>query len=91
LIAAYLEQRGIPYCDASPAFQASAQPEKLFLTNAAELSSEGHSLYAQELAAFLVRSVPGIWKREPEGSEASPPPRPIAERIRLDGGAGMRR
>jgi hypothetical protein len=79
-VASYLEKRAIPFCDASPAFTASAEPEKLYLENAPEFSPAGHSLYADQLAAFLLRSIPGVWTRDPEGSQRADPPPPMAAR-----------
>jgi hypothetical protein len=80
VVAGYLEKRAIPFCDASPAFAAADQPERLFLKNAAELSPDGHALYAEQLAAFLVRSVPGIWNRGANESESTPLPPRMATR-----------
>ena len=84
-VARYLEKRAIPFCDASPAFTNTPHPEILYLNNAPEFSAEGHALYANELAAFLVRSISGVWSRDSEGS---PPATPLPRMTTRDGSGG---
>ena len=62
-------------------FLETDQPRQLYLRNAPRLSARGHTLYARELAAFLVRNVPAVWN---SGSDNHPSrqPRQTAERIR---------
>jgi len=54
---------GIPCCDASPGFINAESPEELYFKHAAAFSPEGHSLYATELARFLVEERIGLWGR----------------------------
>jgi hypothetical protein len=60
-LAAFAAQQGIPFCDASPVFQHSAEGARLYAQNSRGLSAAGHELYARELALFLVEQVPGVW------------------------------
>jgi hypothetical protein len=68
ILAAYMQARGIPFCDASPEFEQFEDPSRLFLRCAPQFSRLGHELYARTLAEFIVRHVPGIWRDN--GSEA---------------------
>ena len=57
-VAEYCQSHGIPFCDVWGAFTAASEPEQLYLQNAAELSTEGHALYAYQLAAFVRLQLP---------------------------------
>jgi hypothetical protein len=71
----YLQQRGIPFCDTSSAFQNSANSDRLFLNNAVQLSEEGHELYARELAEYVRKTVSGIWTEGTYEQHQQPLPR----------------
>ncbi len=76
IIGEYCQAHNLPLCDTSPAFQQAERGERLFLTNAAALSSEGHALYARELAAMILRHNPhGIWEGTEHPTSKPPPPR----------------
>jgi len=77
LLAAYLQQQGIPFCDTSLVFGSIAQPERLFLRNAPRFSEQGHTLYARELARFLVDNVPGVWTN----GSSDPRQRQLTQRV----------
>ena len=62
LLAAYVGSLGVPFCDTSPVFASVEQPDRLFFRNAPRFSEEGHTLYARELARFVVDNVPGVWE-----------------------------
>jgi hypothetical protein len=64
-LAAFATGHAIPCCDASPAFQHSAEADTLYLRNSRGLSERGHELYAREIAACLVEHVPGVWIKGP--------------------------
>jgi hypothetical protein len=59
LLAEYCRAQQLEFCDLSPAFLRSEEPSRLYLTNAAALSEDGHALYARELALFLERESKG--------------------------------
>lgn len=56
LLAEFSKQRGLAFFDASPAFQEDPHPDRLFLQNSAQLSAEGHALYAERVAQFLAEN-----------------------------------
>ena len=60
-LAAFAGQHRIAFCDASPAFQHSPEPARLYAQHTRGLSDVGHELYARELALFLLEQVPGVW------------------------------
>lgn len=79
LLQAWHGQRGILFCDTSPAFQNAARPDDLYLRNAPRFSPAGHELYARELAGFLIENVPGLWSRGPSpGAPYAPAPQQAA-------------
>lgn len=59
----YCRQHGIPFCDPSSKFRAAEHPERLFLENAPRFSQQGHDLYAEKLAEWILHHVPGPWMR----------------------------
>ena len=77
----YTQDQLISFHDASPAFLTAAQPDQLFLNNAARFSTAGHTLYARELARFVYRTVPDIWT----STETSPGSTPPIRNARSDG------
>jgi len=68
----------IPLCDVSNTFMNASQPERLYLKNAAAYSTEGHALYARQLAEFLMQQLP----RAGPGSPEYLPPQPQARLTR---------
>lgn len=75
----FCESHKIAYCDASPAFQRGERPERFYLKNSPAFSTEGHALYARELAKFLIENMPAVLGH---GGDPSPtlPPLPHAMR-----------
>lgn len=71
----YAQRRNIAIHDASPAFQTAKDPETLFLKAAARFSAAGHELYARQLARFLYRTVPDVWKADDTGPDSLEPVR----------------
>lgn len=55
IVGEYCRTHDLAFCDVSPTFQRTPQAERLFLTNAAALSPEGHALYAAQLTDFIER------------------------------------
>ena len=69
---AYARKESILYCDPSPVFLRTKQPERLYRRNVARFSASGHELYARVLARFIVQTVPGPWgsgRPRPVGTE----------------------
>jgi hypothetical protein len=52
----FLNARAIPYCDATPRFQAEPEPERLFLETAPRFSRQGHRVFAKVVADYLART-----------------------------------
>lgn len=65
MLAEFCRLQGIEFCDVSPAFQRAPQGERLYLTNAAAYSAEGHALHGRELAQFLGPRLTGPGQRPP--------------------------
>jgi len=59
-IANFVQSRGILHCNTEQLFQTEHDPDRLFQTNAARISEEGHELYAGELARFVIQHIPAI-------------------------------
>jgi len=57
-VGSFTGSRGIPFSDATPAFQTSTGKSPLFLSNG-ELSTQGHEAYARKLAVAVTNVVSG--------------------------------
>jgi hypothetical protein len=69
----YLHEAGIAFCDASPEFRQAPHGEGLYFRRSPCFTREGHALYAQVLANFLVRSGRGPWRQESRSEDVRPP------------------
>ncbi|MEZ6043727.1 MAG: SGNH/GDSL hydrolase family protein [Planctomycetaceae bacterium] len=65
VLAAYCEQQGIRFLDASASFLQSQTPEVLFWMDDGALGPAGTTLYARSIAAYLVQSPPRTWNQDP--------------------------
>lgn len=72
MLAEFCQARQIPFCDVSTAFVEDSQPERLYLTNAAVFSAEGHELYARLLAGFLAQRLPAAAPASPDFTSPQP-------------------
>lgn len=72
LLADYCRQHNIAFCDASPAFFADESPDALFQSDSLDYSSNGHRLYARELARHILRNSAGIWENLPSAGQRQP-------------------
>lgn len=61
LLSGYALRNAIPFCDARPAFRSTSAGDRRVGPSGARLSPEGHALYAQSLAQFLIEQIPGPW------------------------------
>jgi hypothetical protein len=69
-VARFCHDRRIPVLNLLGAFLAEAAPEELYLTNAPQLSAQGHALFARELGRFLVEEwAPGAGGNESPEAE----------------------
>ncbi len=73
LLAEYCRRQNIALCDASPAFQVAESPSLLFQEQTLGYSSEGHRIYARELAKRILRNSAGIWERPPSAGDRAQP------------------
>lgn len=63
LVNDFCREARIPCLVCDDAFRRSQEPERLYLDRSPGLSAEGHALYAQRIAEFVVGQVPGPWSR----------------------------
>jgi hypothetical protein len=77
-LAEFCQTHEIPFCDISTMFVEHSQPERLYLTNAAVFSAEGHAVYARELARFVRQRMPEMNRDSPG---LSPPLHPQARLV----------
>jgi len=75
IIGEFCTAHQIPFCDVSASFAQGTEPERLYLTNAAAFSPEGHALYARELAGFIIRNRPAAGGAGP-AQDTTPQPAP---------------
>ncbi len=71
ILAEFCQAQNIAFCNVLEAFLRADRPERLYLSNAAALSAEGHALYSRELASFLRRE---FLSAPPAGRDYSPLP-----------------
>lgn len=73
LVRNYCTSKRIPCCDLSNSFRKHAQPDTLYLQNAAAYSRDGQILYARQLAQFLVENVSGPWGQRAPATPSGEP------------------
>jgi hypothetical protein len=74
LVGQYCRANQIAFCDVTTAFARDNEPDRLYLTNAAAFSAEGHALYAHELAAFVLQQVSDGAEGRPSPNSGTPGP-----------------
>lgn len=62
LVREFAVSRGLPLCDISPMFFQSAQPDSLYQSQTRGLSDAGHHIFAELLAAAILREIEGPWQ-----------------------------
>lgn len=76
-IAAFCRKQEIACCDLTPDFEHAKAPERLYCRSAVELSAEGHALWARGVGIFLVRQIPGVWRKVDVPPTTTPTAAPV--------------